>query len=65
MRFWDFYSNKNSDKETWGTGLFRYLSNEQILEVLKKTLQIKEGKEDYETLKELLELFCQEKNLSI
>ena len=65
MRFWDFYSNKNSDKETWGTGLFRYLSNEQILEVLKRMLEVKEGKQDYELAKELTEVFCNEKNLQI
>ena len=65
MRFWDFYSNKNSEKEQWGTGLFRYLSNEQILEVLKKTVEVKQGTKDYELAKELLEVFCKEKEISI
>ncbi len=65
MRFWDFYSNKNSEKEQWGTGLFRYLSNQQILEVFRKALEVKQGKEDYELLKELANVFCQEKNLSL
>ena len=65
MSFWDFYSNKNSDKEQWGTGLFRYLSNQQILEVFRKALDVKRGKEDYELLKELVDVFCKEKNLTL
>ena len=64
MRFWDFYSNKNQS-EQWGTGLFRYLSNEQVLLILKKALEIKEGKQDYPVLKELAEVFCREKNLNL
>lgn len=64
MRFWDFYSNKQSEKERWGTGLFRYLSNEQVLAVLKKALQVKEGKEDYNAVKELLDMFCKEKSIN-
>ena len=65
MRFWDFYSNKNTSREAWGTGLFRYLSNEQILDVLKRMLEVKEGKQDYDLAKELTEVFCSEKNLQI
>jgi len=65
MNIWDFYSNKNSDKELWGTGLFRYLSNQQILEVFRKALDVKRGKEDYELLKDLVDVFCKEKNLTL
>ena len=63
MRFWDFYSNKNSDKEQWGTGLFRYLSNEQVTEIFKKALEVKTGKEDYSLVKELFDVFLNEINI--
>ena len=48
-----------------GNRLIQIPSNEQILEVLKRMLEVKEGKQDYELAKELTEVFCNEKNLQI
>ena len=33
-KFWDFYRNKNTDKEKWNTGLIRYLDDNQISNLL-------------------------------
>ncbi|KUK07749.1 MAG: hypothetical protein XD48_0084 [Archaeoglobus fulgidus] len=39
LRFWDFYSN--SDGSTfWGTGLFRYLSDEVVVNYLTKQREV-------------------------
>ena len=38
--------------------------NEQVLAVLKKALQVKEGKEDYNVVKELIDVFCKEKSIN-
>lgn len=52
LYLWDYYSI-NSDKPQWGTGLLRYLSDEQVKKVLldlKQTVQSNEHKEIIEEL---------------
>lgn len=47
MNFWNYYKNK-SDKAPnhWGTGLFRYLSDEQSLHILDDLVKLKKGSKD-------------------
>lgn len=35
LKFWDYYKNERTDRKLWGTGLFRYLSDETVLKILK------------------------------
>lgn len=36
LKFWDYYKNPNAENSIfWGTGLFRYLSNDTVLSMLK------------------------------
>lgn len=61
FKFWDFYSNKTSD-EKWNTGLHRYLSNEQIVNIIKRAIEIKQDEVIKNKLKEFLDLFIKIKS---
>ena len=68
LLFWDFYRNKNNPQNCrWGQGLFRYLtlqsnpkkSDDDIaIAILKKIVEIKQGKHDEKQAEEFLEYFC-------
>lgn len=68
LLFWDFYRNKNNPQNCrWGQGLFRYLtlqsnpkkSDDDIaIAILKKILEVKQGKQDENHAKEFLKYFC-------
>ena len=46
LKFWDYYKNAgNPDSIQWGTGLYRYLSNDVCLKILSKIVEIKSGAE--------------------
>ena len=65
LNFWDFYENPNSpETKKWGTGLHRYLSDEQAANILKAAVKVKYDEVEKKKLQELLDLFCQIKNIS-
>ena len=44
LKFWDYYKNAgNPDSTQWGTGLYRYLSNDVCVKILSKIVEIKSG----------------------
>ena len=46
LKFWDYYKNAgNPDSTQWGTGLYRYLSNDVCVKILSKIVEIKSGEE--------------------
>ena len=46
LKFWDYYKNAgNPDSTQWGTGLYRYLSNDICIKILSKIVEIKSGEE--------------------
>ena len=46
LKFWDYYKNAgNPDSIQWGTGLYRYLSNDVCVKILSKIVEIKSGEE--------------------
>ena len=46
LNFWDYYKNAgNPDSTQWGTGLYRYLSNDVCVKILSKIVEIKSGEE--------------------
>ena len=46
LKFWDYYKNAgNPDSTQWGTGLYRYLSNDVCIRILSKIVEIKSGEE--------------------
>lgn len=58
LKFWDFYRNENSEECRWGSGLFRYLKDEQAAQILKKLTEIKSDTNEEELAKEILKKFC-------
>ena len=46
LKFWDYYKNANNpDNTQWGTGLYRYLSNDVCVKILNKIIKVKSEKE--------------------
>jgi len=58
LRFWDYYSNENATDCRWGSGLFRYLSDERAAQILKQAVKVKRGTEDEALALNILEYFC-------
>ncbi len=67
LNFYDFYKNKNATNKDfekfWGTGLFRYLSDEQVYAILcelkEKYLQNNISQKEIEKVKRLIERYKQ------
>lgn len=60
LRFWNFYRNSgNIERVQWGTGLFRYISDEIAANILKRVSQIKRGTKDEKFALDFFEYFCQ------
>jgi hypothetical protein len=58
IRFWDYYQNEHNPTEAkWGSGLFRYLSDEDSEKMLKDILAVKKGKPDEAQAKKMLDFF--------
>jgi len=54
LYFWDFYKNKNSNKCFWGQGLFRYLSDVQVAQILKSVRETIKSEEEKSKIDKLL-----------
>lgn len=63
LRFWNYYSNENSSDRRWGSGLFRYLTDNQSAQILHQAMMLKCGTEDEELAKEMLEHYCKAKEI--
>ena len=48
MLFWNYYSNRNTDAASWGTGLFRYVDDETTMKLLKDIIEVKRNTPDEE-----------------
>ena len=47
LKFWDYYKNAGNPNSTqWGTGLYRYLSNDVCIKILSKIVEIKTGEKE-------------------
>lgn len=48
LRFWNYYKNEGTPESIrWGTGLYRFLKDEDALRLLEDIVKEKYGKEDY------------------
>ena len=66
LKFWDYYFNPNKpEKIVLGSGLHRYLTDDQSAQILKKIMELKKGKSDEELSKKMFEFFCKIKNLNV
>lgn len=59
LKFWHFHANKNHpEKAFWGTGLFRYISDAEAVQILQKAAQIKTDPADKALAQEMLAYYC-------
>ncbi len=59
IKFWNYYYNPSSpNRIQWGTGLFRYLNNEQSAQILKDIADIKKQTKDEALAEEFFSYFC-------
>lgn len=60
LLYWNFYRNSgNTEKAHWGTGLFRYISDEIAVNILKRASEIKRGTKDEKSALKFFEHFCE------
>lgn len=66
FKFWNYHANgSRSEVPAWSSGLHRYFDDIQSVQILRDIVAIKEGKEDYEIAKKLLEHYCQINDVNI
>lgn len=59
MLYWKYHRNESSpDRAMWGTGLFRYFTNKEAVQILRDIAELKKGTKDEELAKEFLTKFC-------
>jgi len=64
MRFWRYHANENkAEKESWSSGLHRYLTDRQAVQILRDIVELKKGTRDEKLSLEFLTMFC--KNVGI
>lgn len=63
MKFWKVYHNSNGSIK-WGSGLFRYFSDDDAVKFLKMAVEVKRGTDDEKVAKNFLKHYCELNNLS-
>jgi len=66
MKFWNYYFNPNNPESIrMGSGLFRYLNDEQATQILRDLVKLKEKTPEAESAKRFLDHFCQINRIDI
>jgi hypothetical protein len=65
LMFWNYYSYENTSECRWGSGLFRYFTNEQATQILKQAVSLKIGTSEEQLTKEFLEHYCRIHSITI
>ena len=64
LKFWDYYKNAGNPNSTqWGTGLYRYLSNDVCVRILSKIVEIKTGTEQQAHAEKVLKRYTDLKGI--
>ena len=64
LLFWKYHANKNSpSKPLWGTGLFRYVAEDEGVQILRDAAKLKIGTKDEQLAGEMLRYYCQQNHL--
>lgn len=64
LPFWKYHANKNQPpKPLWGTGLFRYIAEDEGVQILRDAVEIKKGSKDEQLAKDFLRFYCDENRL--
>ena len=60
MLFWDYHANSTQPEQpAWSSGLHRYISDAEAVQILRDAVEIKRETEDGELAKEMLSYFCE------
>ena len=63
IKYWNYYRNKNHpEREQWGTGLYRFISNQGIINILKDLIALRDDESKQEVISFLNE-FCRLNNI--
>lgn len=66
MLFWNYYYNSGKkENPRWGTGLFRYMTDEMAAQILRDIAEIKKGTDDEKAADNLFKYFCSVNNIDI
>ena len=66
MLFWNYYSNSGKKENTrWGTGLFRYMTDQMAVQVLRDIADMKKGTKYEKSADDLLKYFCSINNIDL
>ena len=66
MPFWKYHANKSKvEKAFWGSGLHRYITNAEVVQILSDIAALKKGTEDEALAQEFLDVFCKTANTSV
>jgi len=59
MKFWEIYHNPNAANTIkWGTGLFRYFTDEDAVKFLKMAVEVKRGTSEEKFAEDFLNHYC-------
>ena len=64
MKFWKVYHNSNGAIK-WGSGLFRYFSDDDAVKFLKMAVEVKRGTDGEDFAKDFLNYYCELNNLDL
>lgn len=62
MKFWKVYRNSDSSIK-WGSGLFRYFSDDDAVKFLKMAIEVTIDPDDKDSVEEFLDFYCDINNL--
>lgn len=66
LRFWNYYSCPNAPEVIkFGSGLHRYLSDEQAAQILRDIAELKKGTEQEDLAREFLDYFGRVNGINI
>ena len=64
LPFWNYHANNNQpSKPLWGTGLFRYIAEDEGVQILNDAVAIKKGTKDEQLAVDFLSFYCDENRL--
>lgn len=64
MPFWKYHSNKKQpSRPLWATGLFRYIPEDEGVQILRDAAKIKKGSKDELLANDFLRFYCHENRL--
>ncbi len=64
LLFWKYHANKNNPiNPRWGTGLHRYISDAEAVQILRDAVEVKRGTHDEKLAHNFLEHFCSIHNI--